>query len=226
MSNESQNPDTEEQVELCADHYDAVYDHYKKAFEGLDHIVLSDFDSNGPPVNIHVVSPPDAPFRVLLTEGMSVAPMRSPFVNKRFMELSLLVPKRIHFISETLLETHPHRWIVEMMRFLARFPHMHGAVLDSGHSVQADDNPYNSFGENCPFNAAILLPSTTLWDELTSFVTAHGPIRILSILTLHPDEMTFRIHRGLNALMDNIVEGQVTELLDIDRPNLCPPEEE
>lgn len=204
---------------MFAEHYDVVFDHYKAAFEGLEHIVLHEFESEGPPIHIHVVSPPDAPFRVLLTEGMSVMQMRSPAMNKRFMELSILIPKDIHFIAETLLEDHPQRWIIDMLRYIAKFPHIHSTFLDAGHSIQADNDDNITWGKGCPFNSAMLLPSATLWDALTLFPSTHGDIRILSVMPLHQEELIFRMQNGLNAFMDKVVEAQVTELLDLNRPS-------
>jgi|GEM_PF-3122347 hypothetical protein len=205
------------QPEYFVDHFDVVFDHYRHSFEGLEHIVLNDFEADGPPVNIHVVSPPDVPFRVLLTEGMSVQAMPTSVLNKRFLELSLLIPAEVHFRSEAHLEQHEQRWMVDMLRQLARFPHLHGIFLDSGHVVQAGHDEGITFGKNCGFNSAMLLPSTTLWEALTYFNSNHGDIRILSVLPLYPEELSFRLENGLPALMDKIQSCRVTELLDAGR---------
>lgn len=201
-------------------HYDAVLEHYSKAFQGLSHEILHEMESvAGPPIHIHIVSPPDVDFRVLLTEGMSAGAMNTLILEKRFAELSLIVPKDIHFTALTDPDAHPHGWIIHMLRYIAKFPHLVSNYVDYGHFVPAGNEEEDTWGPLTKFSAAVLLRSVTLWDELVNLQVGDNLIRVLSVFPLYAEELTYRMEHGLPAFLDKITEVQLSEQLAVDRPN-------
>lgn len=201
-------------------HYDAVLEHYSKAFQGLSHEILHEMESvAGPPIHIHIVSPPDVDFRVLLTEGMSAGAMNTLIMEKRFAELSLIVPKDIHFTALTDPDAHPHGWIIHMLRYIAKFPHLVSNYVDYGHFVPAGAEEDDTWGPLTKFGAAVMLRSVTLWDELVNLQVGDNLIRVLSVFPLYTEELTYRMEHGLPAFLDKITEVQLSEQLDVNRPN-------
>jgi Suppressor of fused protein (SUFU) len=201
-------------------HYDAVLEHYSKAFQGLSHEILHEMESvAGPPVHIHIVSPPDVEFRLLLTEGMSAGAMNTLIMEKRFTELSLIVPRDIHFTALSDPETHPHGWIIHMLRYMAKFPHLANNYVDYGHIVLAGNEDEDTWGPATGYNAAVLLRSVTLWDDFLSIPVDGNLIRVLSVFPLYAAEVNYRMENGLPKFLDKITEVQLSEQLTLDRPN-------
>jgi hypothetical protein len=201
-------------------HYDAVLEHYSTAFQGLPHEILHEMESvAGPPVHIHIISPPDVEFRLLLTEGMSAGAMTTPIMDKRFAELSLIIPREIKFTALTEPETHPQGWIIHMLRYLAKFPHLVSSMVDYGHLMLAGQEDNETFGAQTAFSGAILLRSVTLWDEVMQVQVGDNLIRLLSVFPLYAEEVAYRIDHGLPAFLDKITEAQLSEQLVLERPN-------
>ena len=202
-------------------HYDAVLSHYSKSFQGLQHEILHEMDAVGPPIHIHVITPPDTPFRLLLTEGMSAGAMRTLIQEKRFAELALLIPRDITFTVHTDPAKHPQGWIIDMLRYIAKFPHLDGSWVDLGHIVQAGAESDTTFGTDCEFSGGLLLQSVTLWEEMTNIRVNDGIIRVMSVFPLYKEEIQYRIDHGINALLERITAAQMSEMMEIGRPNLC-----
>jgi hypothetical protein len=201
-------------------HYDAVLEHYSQAFQGLSHEILHEMESvAGPPIHIHIVSPPDVEFRLLLTEGMSAGAMTTPIMEKRFAELSLVVPRDIHFTAISDPETHAHGWIIHMLRYMAKFPHLVGNMVDYGHIILAGNDDDDTWGAATKFSGAVLLRSVTLWDDFLNIRVGHDLIRVLSVFPLYAEEVTFRMENGLPKFLDKITEAQLSEQLVLDRKN-------
>ena len=200
----------------------AIEGHIEKNL-GKVSTVLHELVSEIVHVDIEVIVPTtQRSFYLLVTNGMSALPMNTPknAQDKKYAELVLSLPSNWPMTQEDLKDER-YNWPVQLLRELARFPHQYNTWLWVGHTVP-NGNPIKSFAVNTKLCCAlilipILVPESFRVFEASKDVTVH----FLSLFPIYKEEMNFKLTSGVEPLYSLFEKNRITELLDINRKNVC-----
>lgn len=201
---------------------EAVSEHIARHIGPVDN-VFHELISDLVHVDVHVVNPTaERPYYTLVTSGMSDRPMTVPPEggSSPYAELMLSLPPDWPLRQEAF-EQHENYWPVEMLKFLARFPHEYETWLGWGHTIPNGDPPA-PFAENCGFCCVLLLSPILVPEEFLDLkIGDERTISFYSLVPLYREEMDFKLNKGTEALVERFAKKGVSELLDLNRPNVC-----
>lgn len=187
--------------------------------EMVFHEVISDLVH----IDLHWVKPtPENPYHTLITSGMSNLPMKVPpgAENFRFAELMLSLPSEWPMTMDDF-EDERHYWPLRLLKMLARFPHEYKTWLYIGHTVPNDD-PTKPYAPNTRLCCALLMPPLLTAAEFRTLqIDAERTIHFYSLIPLYREEMEFKLASGFDSLIDCFDKHEISELLDVDRANVC-----
>ncbi len=163
-------------------------------------------------------------FTVLTTVGMSALPMQTPpgAEDTRFAELVIALPGEWP-ISQEAFENDDNYWPVRWLKQLARLPHEYQTWLSFGHTVPNGDPP-EPLASNTDLSGVVLLPPILFGDDFPTVTLPDGTlIHLWAVIPLYPEEMDLKLREGVEALYPGFDQYHVSELLDINRPNIVQP---
>lgn len=201
---------------------EAISEHIARHIGKVDnvwHELISDLVH----IDVHVVNPTtDRPYYTLVTSGMSDRPMNTPSGEEKsqYAELMISLPPDWPFTQEAF-EQPENFWPIHMLKFLARFPHEFETWLSWGHTIPNGDPP-EPFADNSQLCCAILLSPALIAEEFRALkIDDERTINFYSLVPIYREEMDFKLSKGTNALVDRFAKNGVTELLDLNRTNVC-----
>ncbi|MFC0506688.1 suppressor of fused domain protein [Micromonospora costi] len=173
-------------------------------------------------VHVYVVAPTEArPYRTLVTSGMSELPMTVPEGHdiSPYAELMLCLPADWPLGKAAGLDGDPAGWPVRVLKQVARLPHEYGTWIGEWHSVPNGD-PAQPYAPGTPFAGVVVTPMLRVPAEARTIAVGDGTqISLLALVPLHPQEVAVKVERGTDALIEVLDRGQVTELLEPQRPS-------
>ncbi len=201
----------------------ALQAHYDRFF-GADGTVWHDFHPQHP-IHVHHYGPTkNRRYELLLSEGISFAPMQvGEHAATPYVEFMLCLPEGWFGDAPgagALLEDNPQSWPVQMLQNLGRYPHTSGRCLALGDRIRLFEAPEGFPGSS--MTSILLLRSEQFPDDFDQVPRGDGSA--IEILVLHPlyaEEHRLVAEQGLNALLDRFEAAQVSEIWRLDRPNTC-----
>ncbi|NMM47651.1 suppressor of fused domain protein [Marinigracilibium pacificum] len=210
--NDFEGPSGESSIEEISEHIEKHI--------GEIHMVFHEIISDQVHIDIHWVKPtPERPFHTLVTSGMSDKPMHSPpeLEGFDFAELSICLPEDWK-ISEEDFEDENNYWPLRWLKYMARFPHEYNTWLSYGHTIP-NGNPPEPFADNTKLNTMVLLPSVTFSDEFHTLQLENKTINFYTLIPLYDEEVNLKLKKGVEALFEGFDKYDVSDILQIDRPN-------
>ncbi len=205
-----------------SENIEAISEHIQTHIGDIDfvyHEIISDLVH----IDVHHVAPSDdKPYHTLVTTGMSDLPMTVPEGAEafRFAELLLSLPPSWP-ISQEAFKDENNYWPVRLLKVLARFPHEYETWLGYGHSLPNGDPP-KPFAANTQLcGCVLLLPSLVPEEFLRLKVAEDKLIHFFSIVPVYLEEMNFKLRHGIEALEERFEIEDISELLDLERKNVC-----
>lgn len=199
---------------------------FEELFPGRESRVLHEIVSDLVHIDVHVMWPTqEQNFFVLYTTGMSDLPMHLPEEiadreDLKYAELYMLLPGDWNVGEENrTAQDLPYEsfWPIQMLKFLARFPHEYQTWLGWGHTIPNGPD-YTPICEGLGFGGAVL-------DQLTlvpPVKTEDGKeISMLMVVPAYKEEIEFKLKYGMEGLSDRFAERKLPLVLDIHRPNFC-----
>ena len=187
--------------------------------ESVFHEIISDLVH----LDVHVVMPTARRnYFTLVTSGMSDRPMRTPpgAEEMRYAELLICLPPDWP-LSQADMEQETNYWPIRWLKMLARFPHEYDTWLWAHHTLPNGD-PAKPFVSNTSLCCAMLAwPALFRTDFRRLQISPEKTIHFLGLIPLYQEEMELKLKRGADPLMRRLEQARVTELLDIQRPNVC-----
>jgi hypothetical protein len=211
----------------------AIADHIERHLgpvQGVYHELLSDKVH----LDVHVVAPSaDFPFYALITSGMSDRPMTvppeaSPDEAPPFAELCMLLPSTWNIpadsaeVAAAFADENVY-WPIRWLKLLARLPHEYGTWLGFGHTIPNGEDAA-PFANDTELGCMLLLTAISLPEEFQTL--AIGPDKTVQFYTLYPlyrEEMDLKMTQGVGALLDRFEEYDISDVLDLARPNVARP---
>ena len=204
------------------EHRVALDHHVGKFYSGdevkvLTEIIVLDFR-----IDIILIESKQNMFNVIITSGMSSMAMTADedipnWDNLKFAELMMCVPNRIN--SKNLGNGGEYEWIIAMLKQTAKFPHYENTWFGVGHAVQGniDCSPYDP---NTEFVGGLILPSVTFDKDFTQVQVGENMINLYSFFPLYKNELEFKFANDYNAILDILIEKNISEVFLPDRENL------
>ncbi len=195
---------------------------YIGKIENVFHEVVSDTVH----IDINVIPPtPERNVYTLITTGMSDLPMtvdeEDPAGDElRYAELMICLPPDwpIDTSDLSVKSDHEHTWPVQVLKFLARFPHTYDTYLAMGHTIPNGD-PAEAIADNVDFTGFILIPPMLVSEEFSQLeISEDKVINFYGICPVYQEEMNLKLKKGADKLFDLFEQNRVSELVDIERP--------
>lgn len=177
-------------------------------------------------IDVHWIQPSaNYPYHILVTSGMSDLKMNVPdeVENKEIYEraeLMVVLPADWKIGEEDFKDDNNY-WPVYFLKRLARFPHEYHTWLGYGHTIPngMDAEEIANTGFGCML---LLPPMLSFEEEFLELQTKDGnTINFYAMIPVYKEEMDYKLEEGTDALLDLFDEYGITELVDIERPNVC-----
>lgn len=157
---------------------------YHEAIPLLPHIDVHTYARSSPRGNVFV----------LVTSGMSDLPMRvPPAAGKDALRRAEL----IFYCAE------PKREYLEILRWVARFPHDQKTWLSFGHTIPNGDPPAPFWGSDI-LDTLLFMPTIVQRDQRLQeeLVLAGDPVDFLWVVPLSTPECNLKLEKGFGAILN------------------------
>ena len=207
------------------EHQERVADHVVATIGSIEGIVeIAPRTPEAPPIALlHVPATEHKPFQVLISAGLSTAPMRVPKEVQAELEKDGEdpAPERVELLlglppSWPVGRPEPeHAWPLRLLAQLASFPHEAGAWFMSGHTIPNFVD--GAYAPTTQMDCALLAKPRNLLDEAMTIPLPEGPAEILGVVPLYPREVELKREQGVKRLLERLEEERVSEVLVPDR---------
>lgn len=201
-----------------------------KNYLGDSDYVLHEIISNGIHIDVYIYNPtPQRPHYLLVTSGMSDMPMTVPpgAEGLQYAELVIGLPsywpmnEAYQAGDEGAFADFNNYWPIYMLKYFARFPHDYKSWLGWGHSIPNGDPPATI--ANTRFVGTVIGPLTTLPEDFVRLETPEKDVWFYSLLPVYTEELLFKLRSsdGADPLIEKFRLAGITEVLDVNRRNVC-----
>lgn len=203
--------------------------HFDSLFPGRESFVFHEIVSDIVHIDVHIMKPtPEQPFYVVFTTGMSDKPMNLPReIPKKdrqaleLAELYLFLPGSwdLGRPGQSASQLLPSQfWPIQMLKFLARFPHMYHTWLAYGHTLP-NGAEYAPFDDSTRLGGAVLSCGD---GPLSTLKAKDGRLlHFYHVIFAYREEIEYKLKYGMKQLEKVFQEKQLDLILDPQRPNLC-----
>jgi hypothetical protein len=163
------------------------------------------------------------PYWTYVTSGMSDLPMTGRDGSQRYAELYLRLPKEWKAPAAAGDEWKAHEWFwpIQLLKFVARFPHQYKTMLWVGHTLD-NKAPPEPWSKSVEFNAAFLANGRTLPEEFDTLTTPDREITFLALYPVYAEESALARKEGAGRLWEKFVEKEISEVVNPKRECLVP----
>ena len=207
---------------------EAISDHIEKHIGTVD-IVLHEIVSDLVHIDVHWVKPTKKfPFHSFVTSGMSDKPMTVPkgMEAHRYAELCIFLPTTWSLYvdpyqtTEEAFKDENNYWPIRWLKKLARFPHEFNTWFGRGHTMSNGENA-EPFAANTQFVCMALFSNISIGCDFSELrIDDEKTIRFYCLFPLYKEEMELKLEKGTDALINGFKKFRVTDIVDIDRPNI------
>jgi hypothetical protein len=111
-------------------------------------------------------------------------------------------------------------WPFAFLKLVARMPHEYETFLAPGVTIPNGEKA-EPFAKNTKLGCVMTFPSILSPQSKELQITDHLTIQFYALWPLYPEEMQLKLDKGLSPLLDKLIEAEMSELIQIDRPNTC-----
>ncbi|MGV8118153.1 MAG: suppressor of fused domain protein [Candidatus Xenobiia bacterium LiM19] len=174
-------------------------------------------------IDVHYIPPQkERDFATLVTSGMSDKPMITPpgAEEYRYAELMMYLPPTWP-VDQEHSKIEEYYWPVRLLFRLGRIPHFFETWFGPWHTIGNGDPP-ERFAADTTMCASILLhpllESKGFWKLE---VSPEKTINYFLAFPLYEEEMRFKLHHGVERLIEKLRRKGIDLVVDIDRENVC-----
>jgi hypothetical protein len=202
---------------------EAVCKHFEALFPGRETVVFHEILSDLVHIDVNIMKPTEKDnFHVIYTTGMSDLPMTLPdsIENKddlKYAELFMFLPGDWNSGGAgTISNDMPYEdyWPINLIKFLARFPHEYKTWLAGGHTIP-NGADYEPILDGSEMSGTVLLE---LDDNFSPLVTESGnKVRLYMAMPITRAEMEYKLEHGMSALDEKFSEHDLQLVVDMYR---------
>lgn len=197
----------------------AVDAHLDRCFGKTDRLVFHEIVSPLVHLDIHLVSEGTGfPFQRVVTSGMAEKPMNVPgdFDESPFAELTIALPSEWPMDKEAFEDERVY-WPIRLLKDLARLPHEFSSFLWYGHTI-GNGEPPSPYADGTDLCAALIVAPLAVPKDFPELGLSDGrTVRFLGVLPLYEDEMSLKLQKGTDALLDLFDAHGLTDVVDPNR---------
>ena len=206
---------------------EAVTKRFEELFPGRRSFVFHEILSDLVHIDVYILEPTEKEnYYVLYTTGMSDRPMTLPQElsdreDLKYAELYLFLPGDWNLGERGTLDSdlpYESYWPIQMLKFLARFPHEYHTWLGWGHTIPNGPD-YTPICDGVGFGGAVLTWSGGGLGRVET-EDGHG-VMLYGLVPAYKEEIEYKLKYGMGELMKLFEEKDVDVVLDPKRPNLC-----
>lgn len=213
--------------QTCGTYAEEITAHFEALFPGRESFVFHELISDLVHIDVNIMRPTaENNYYVVYTTGMSDLPMTLPdeITNRedlKYAELYLFLPGgwdlgKTGDLGKDL--PYASYWPIQMLKFLARFPHEYQTWLGWGHTMP-NGPQYAPLCDGLGFGGVVLDQTD---GHLNALDTKDGTrISLLFAIPAYKEEIEYKLKYGMEALSKRFADGKLPMVLDIHRPNLC-----
>lgn len=164
------------------------------------------------------------PWTAVVTAGMSALAQEVPASAEEFRHVELCFMLPADWPTDATVMNDPRRsWPFVMCEGAARWPHMSGAPLALGHTMDLGFEGPKSVIPGTGFSSVITLPTFVRDPNMFALELEGRRILFLMLVPLYPEERDLKVKSGASALLDAFEKDNlsITELMNPGRPNAC-----
>lgn len=205
--------------EVCA--------HFETLFPDREEIVCHEIFSDLVHIDIYIRKPnAEQDFYVIYTTGMSDMPMNLPKELAKhkellYNELYMFLPSNWKFAdagNQMTEEEQKDAWILQYIKFLARFPHEYHTWLAYGHTLP-NGPEYAPLCDGTKMGGVVF---TQTGGDLGCVKASDGNIiNLLMVLPAYQEEIEYKLKYGMDGLNEVFEKNDLPIVLDLKRPNYC-----
>jgi tetratricopeptide (TPR) repeat protein len=193
--------------------------HIDQFFKNEDVVVWKDKRNDNLRIDIYHIKPNDErPYNLLLTFGMSRAPMNVPAGAEQFSygELAIILPVDWNLSEEGLKDPNNY-WPILWLKNLARIPQQHNTWLCYGHSIP-NDNPSKPIADT-EFEGVVIMDSVSLPEDFQEMNLGDVSLYIYTVIPVYPEEMEYKIKHNIDSLRNAFIDARIPDFVWVDRPS-------
>ena len=203
-----------------------VNSHFEALFPGRETFVFHELVSDLVHIDVNIMKPAsEDDFYVMFTTGMSDLPMKIPNnISDRdglkYAELFMFLPSSWNpGDAGTIGSDIPYEdfWPIQVIKFLARFPHEYKTWLGAGHTIPNGAN-YEPILEDSEMSGMVLLG---LDDKYSMMYAKSGQIvHLYMVMPITRAETEYKLEHGMVALEDKFSEHDLPMVIDMYRKSV------
>lgn len=193
--------------------------HIDQFFKNEDVKVIADKRNDNLRIDIYHIKPnEERNYNLLLTFGMSRAPMNVPEYAEQFKygELAIILPSDWDLSDEGLKDPNNY-WPILWLKNLARIPQQHNTWLCYGHSVP-NENPSKPIADT-EFEGVVIMDSATLPEDFQEMNLGEVSLYIYTVIPVYPEEMEYKIKNNIEHLRNAFIDARIPDVVFTDRPS-------
>lgn len=204
-----------------------ISNYFEALFPDREEIVFHELVSDLVHIDVYVRKPNEKQnFYVIYTTGMSDMPMTLPegYTDRedlKYSELYMFLPQSWSCgeSGKPLSDLEAKdSWIIQYIKFLARFPHEYDTWLGYGHTIPNGPS-YAPLCEGTRMGGVVLSQGG---GNMECVNTADGrKINLLLVIPAYQEEIEYKLKYGMSALDEVFRKNELSMILDITRPNYC-----
>lgn len=210
-------------IPTFAEHMEEIEEYMNNQYPGRETIVLHEIFSDIVHIDVHVMKPTEEdPYYVVYTTGMSALKMNVPKMkgdskeDYELAELMIYLPENWDFSEDEKAGMKEESyWIIDFMKFIARFPHEYKTFFSGGHTIP-NGGDYEPFVEGTGLSGVLLLPIHEFIE-----IQDGSKVNMLFMMLTYKEEMEYKLKKGYDALIQRFEEEDIPFILDLKRKNVC-----
>ncbi len=196
---------------------DSVVAYFAVRFGPVQPLSLGEIVPDDLPVTVHVVPPtPARPHPVLFTSGMSARPINVPDGQDayRFAELFIELPAAWP-MGKDVLSDPDHRWPLEWLRRMAKYPHQEKTWLGGPAAIVANGDPPKRLSPSTPFTAMLLLADGQFQRQ------DGNSVQLYRLFPLYTEERELELATDVGELLRRFDKQGVAFVVNTQRANVA-----
>jgi len=166
----------------------------------------------------------------VITAGLSAKPQNVPPDARKsvspFQELMIALPgdwpgmKRDGTFDDEIIRSDENWWPFGFLKMVARMPEEYETFLAPGVTIP-NGEAAEPFAGNTKLGCMMVFPSVLSPESRQLQINDAITIQFNALWPLYSEEMNLKLRNGLDPLLQKLMGAELTELIDLDRANLC-----
>jgi hypothetical protein len=203
-----------------------IISHFEELFPNRESFVFHEIISDLVHIDVNIMKPTTKDnFYVMYTTGMSDLPMNLPEEidnpdDFKYAELFMFMPDSWNPGRELAISSdipYEDYWAIQMIKFLARFPHEYKTWLGHGHTIPNGPD-YEPVLNNSEMSGIVLSELDENFSPLT--VKNDAKVRFYMVVPVTRAETEYKLEHGMQALEKKFIENNLQLVIDMYRKSV------